>query len=60
MSGQAEAPVTVLITADASTRSRALATRYSVPLLLKPFDLDELVTVLTRAQQENLRPSRVP
>ena len=51
-------PATVLTSADATPRSQALATHYSLPLLLKPFDLDDLMALLGRAHAEGLSPSR--
>ena len=56
LSMQTSPPVTVITTADATQRSRTIASRYAVPLVLKPFDLDELVETVGRAHREH----RVP
>lgn len=49
---------TVLTSADVA-RSRALAAKYEVPLLLKPFDLDELIPAVLRAHDERRSRSRL-
>ncbi len=41
-------PATVLMSADVSALTRGLAERHSLPLLIKPFDLDELVAMVER------------
>lgn len=43
---------TLLTSADATERSRAIAAKYGVPLLLKPFDLDALLPALLHAHEE--------
>lgn len=58
LSDRADSPPTVLTSADASARSHALAARYSLPLLLKPFDLDDLMTVLGDAHTHGRAPVR--
>ncbi len=42
---------TVLTTADVTLRARETAARYSVPVLFKPFDLDELLPLLQAAHE---------
>jgi DNA-binding response OmpR family regulator len=49
-------PVTVLTSADLTRRSRDLADRFSLPLVHKPFDLDDLVATIGKAHAER----RVP
>lgn len=51
------APATVLTSADATQRSRDLAHRYALPLILKPFDLDDLVRVLATAHERHQVPT---
>lgn len=58
LSKHASPPATVLTSADATPRSRAIATRYAIPLVLKPFDLDDLMSALGRAHSDRRVPAR--
>lgn len=51
-------PATVLTSADLTSRSQTLAERYSLPLVAKPFDLDDLVATIDRAHTEGRVPLR--
>jgi DNA-binding NtrC family response regulator len=42
---------TVLTSADVTARSAALAAKYAVPLLRKPFDLDDVLPTVLRAHE---------
>jgi DNA-binding NtrC family response regulator len=42
---------TVLTSADVTARSTEIAARYAVPLLHKPFDLDDVLPMVLRAHQ---------
>lgn len=48
------APATVLTSADVTPRSHHLARRFALPLVLKPFDLDDLVATIEQARQQSL------
>ena len=56
LAGALDPPATVLTSADATHRSHALAQRFALELVLKPFDLDDLIAALERARVER----RVP
>jgi two-component system response regulator AtoC len=58
LSRAANGPATVLTSADLTRRSSSLAKRFSIPLVLKPFDLDDLVATVGRAHEERLVPLR--
>lgn len=57
LAGATDPPATVLTSADATQRSHALAQRFALELVLKPFDLDDLIAALERALVERRVPT---
>ena len=55
LAAAADAPAVVVVTV--SKAGVAEAARYGVPVLLKPFDLDVLLSTLDSARRRNIRPS---
>jgi DNA-binding NtrC family response regulator len=58
LSTQQSPPATVLTSADITALSRGIAQRFDLPLVLKPFDLDDLMTTLGHAHEQRRVPAR--
>lgn len=54
-----DAPPTLIFSADTSARTRAVAQRFGLSFVEKPFDLERLLGEIERTHRERRRPTRV-